>query len=192
VAGRVDGVRLAVCRADTLERLVALERWEAPVDVSMDGSSVTLRDCRIESPLFRAEASGRIGLPQGTAWEWAELLIGDDFALAVDIDLPDTSDGRDLAVLMERGDISGMSFGFSVTKETWDETSSLPLRTIQAVDLIEVSAVARPAYPDTSIAMRSLEGVRQIARSRNFNAAANRVGMKVSIDLRMRGLMSKA
>jgi phage head maturation protease len=85
-----------------------------------------------------------------------------------------------------------MSFGFSVTKETWDETSSLPLRTIQAVDLIEVSAVARPAYPDTSIAMRSLEGVRQIAKSRNFNAAANRVGMKVSIDMRMRGLMSKA
>ena len=87
VAGRVDGARLAVCRADTLERLVALERWEAPVDVSLDGSTVTLRDCRIESPLFRAEASGRIGLPQGTAWEWAELLIGDDFALAVDIDL---------------------------------------------------------------------------------------------------------
>ncbi len=87
VAGRVDGARLAVCRADTLERLVALERWEAPLDVSMDGSTVTLRDCRIESPLFRAEASGRIGLPQGTAWEWAEMLIGDDFALAVDIDL---------------------------------------------------------------------------------------------------------
>jgi len=116
----------------------------------------------------------------------------DATGLAVEIDLPDTSDGRDLAILMERGDISGMSFGFSVTKETWDETTNPPLRTIQAVDLIEVSAVARPAYPDTSIAMRSLDGVRQIARSRNFNAAATRVGMKVSIDLRIRGLMSKA
>jgi hypothetical protein len=87
VAGRVDGARLAVCRSDTLEKLVALERWEAPIDVSISGSTVTLRDCRIESPLMRAEASGRVGLPQGTAWEWAETLIGDDFAVAVDIDL---------------------------------------------------------------------------------------------------------
>jgi len=87
VSGRVDGDRLAVRRADTLEGLVAIDRWEAPIDVAIDGSTVMLRDCRIESPLFRAEASGRIGLPEGTAWEWAEMLIGDDFAFAVDIDL---------------------------------------------------------------------------------------------------------
>jgi HK97 family phage prohead protease len=87
----------------------------------------------------------------------------DDTGLAVEIDLPDTSDGRDLGTLIERGDISGMSFGFVVTKETWDETQDPPMRTIQALDLHEVSVVAFPAYDDTSIAMRSLGKVREDA-----------------------------
>lgn len=80
----------------------------------------------------------------------------DDKGLFVEVDLPDTTDGRDLAVQLERGDISGMSFGFRVTKETWDETGDMPVRTIQAVELFEVSAVAFPAYADTEIALRSL------------------------------------
>lgn len=88
-------------------------------------------------------------------------LSEDDRGLFVEIDLPDTSDGRDLAVQLERGDISGMSFGFRVTKEEWDETGKVPVRTIKAVDLFEVSAVAFPAYADTEIALRSLEHAKQ-------------------------------
>ena len=85
----------------------------------------------------------------------------DKRGLFVEIDLPDTSDGRDLAVQLERGDISGMSFGFRVTKETWDETGEMPVRTIHAAELFEVSAVAFPAYEDTEIALRSLESARE-------------------------------
>lgn len=81
----------------------------------------------------------------------------DDHGLAVEIDLPDTTDGRDLAVSIERGDISGMSFGFRVTKDEWDESGDTPLRTIRAVELFEVSAVAFPAYDGTELAMRSRE-----------------------------------
>ena len=55
--------------------------------------------------------------------------------LSVEIDLPDTSDGRDVRALIERGDIRGMSFGFRVTKEQWDETGEKAKRTILAVDL---------------------------------------------------------
>lgn len=80
----------------------------------------------------------------------------DERGLFVEVDLPDTTDGRDLAVQLERGDISGMSFGFAVTRQTWDETGDMPIRTIEAVDLYEVSAVAFPAYPETEIALRSL------------------------------------
>lgn len=87
-------------------------------------------------------------------------MVEDEAGLAVEIDLPDTTDGRDLATLIERGDISGMSFGFMVTKQSWDETGDVPLRTIEAVDLFEVSVVAFPAYDDTSIAMRSLDTAR--------------------------------
>jgi len=110
----------------------------------------------------------------------------DATGLAVEIDLPDTSDGRDLGVLIERGDITGMSFGFNVTKQGWDETGPIPTRTIQAVDLHEVSVVAFPAYPDTAIALRSLDEARRERRKHNFSAAAQRVRMKVSLDLRSR------
>lgn len=91
-------------------------------------------------------------------------LAEDDRGLRVEIDLPDTSDGRDLAVQLERGDISGMSFGFRVTHDEWDETVAIPVRTIHAVDLFEVSAVAFPAYADTEIALRSLDAARKEAR----------------------------
>ncbi|MGB3486668.1 MAG: HK97 family phage prohead protease [Xanthobacteraceae bacterium] len=115
----------------------------------------------------------------------------DNKGLYVEIDLPDTSDGRDVVVLIERGDISGMSFGFSVLRQEWDETIDPPKRTILEVELSEVSIVSNPAYDGTSIALRSLDEARKERRQHNFSAAARRVGMKVSIDLRTRA-MSKA
>lgn len=113
-------------------------------------------------------------------------LAQDATGLAVEIDLPDTGDGRDVATLLERGDITGMSFGFVVTKETWDETGNIPKRTIQKVDLREVSIVSFPAYADTSVALRSLEGQRQEQRRQNFNAAGRRLRMKAHLDLTVR------
>lgn len=104
----------------------------------------------------------------------------DDIGLAVEIDLPDTSDGRDIATLIERGDISGMSFGFMVTKQTWDETGDIPVRTIEEVELMEVSVVAFPAYDDTTIAMRSLEAIRKERGAHNFNAAKRRVSARLA------------
>src|SRR3546814_4468734 len=73
----------------------------------------------------------------------------DDKGLAVEIDLPDTSDGRDVATLIQRGDVSGMSFGFRVTHDEWDETVDPPVRTVHAVELREVSVVSEPAYEGT-------------------------------------------
>ncbi len=55
--------------------------------------------------------------------------------------------------LASRGDLGGMSFGFTVPKggEVWNGTN----RTLQAVTLHEISVVsAWPAYPDTEIALR--------------------------------------
>lgn len=94
----------------------------------------------------------------------------DNHGLKVEIDVPDTNDGRDLWTLVERGDISGMSFGFRVTKQEWDETGDLPSRTILEVELFEVSAVAFPAYPDTSLATRSLEAARAEANKAKADA----------------------
>lgn len=104
-------------------------------------------------------------------------LTEDDVGLAVEIDLPETQDGRDLATLIERGDVSGMSFGFVVTKQTWDDTTEPPSRTIEEVDLREVSVVAFPAYDDTSIALRSLNEVRskRVVAEHNRQRAAARI-----------------
>lgn len=90
----------------------------------------------------------------------------DDHGLAVEIDLPDTQIGRDLTASMERGDIDGMSFGFRVTKQEWDETQDPPLRTIREVELFEVSVVTFPAYADTEVALRSLDDARKEAEVR--------------------------
>lgn len=74
--------------------------------------------------------------------------------LRFEIDLPDTTEGRDLLALAERGDIGGMSFGFTVRKggENWNGKR----RELRAVNLHEISVVhAWPAYQGTSVEPRA-------------------------------------
>lgn len=81
-------------------------------------------------------------------------LVEDTRGLAFDLDMPDTQAGRDVLELAKRGDVGGMSFGFSVSKdgEAWDGTK----RELRAVDLYEVSVVlAWPAYSNTTVNVRS-------------------------------------
>lgn len=113
----------------------------------------------------------------------------DTKGLAVEIDLPDTTNGRDLAVELERGDIGGMSFGFRVTRDEWDWSAPIPVRTIHEVHLGEVSAVADPAYKDTTLALRSLEAARTERRQSNRDAAARRVARKAQAEARFRRIV---
>jgi HK97 family phage prohead protease len=81
-------------------------------------------------------------------------LTEDTRGLAFSLELPDTQAGRDVLALAQRGDLGGMSFGFTVPKggETWQGER----RTLRSIALKEISVVqAWPAYPDTSIALRS-------------------------------------
>lgn len=80
----------------------------------------------------------------------------DDDGLKVIITPPDTQWARDLVVSIERGDIDQMSFGFRVITDSWEKKDSENLRTLQEVNLIDVSPVTFPAYPQTSIHTRSL------------------------------------
>jgi uncharacterized protein len=77
---------------------------------------------------------------------------------------PEQSYARDLLVAIKRGDVDQSSFAFSLTREgqTWTETAegekTIALRTISKVSaLYDVSPVTYPAYPDASVALRSLE-----------------------------------
>ncbi|MEM9704125.1 MAG: HK97 family phage prohead protease, partial [Planctomycetota bacterium] len=56
-------------------------------------------------------------------------------------ELPDTQDGRDLAISIERGDIEGMSFRFVARKQEWDETQDPPMRTVLEAELLEITYI---------------------------------------------------
>lgn len=109
-------------------------------------------------------------------------LAEDSRGLKVEIDIPDTTDGNDLWTLVERGDVSGMSFSFRATKQEWDDTGDLPHRTVIEAELFEVTATPIPAYPDTSLALRSLEAARTEAaeyrKAENKAAAERRIAGK--------------
>ena len=80
--------------------------------------------------------------------------------LVVDIAPPDTSAGRDIVTLLRRGDVDGMSFGFKVLKDRWFTEDGKDAREIEDLELREVSIVTFPAYPETSVALRSRDAAR--------------------------------
>jgi HK97 family phage prohead protease len=89
-------------------------------------------------------------------------LYEDEMGLRVEADLPDTQAGRDAKVLIQRGDVTGFSFGFTVPANGDSWNSEGTERTLKSVRLLEVSTgVAFPAYPSTNgtAQVRSLEDV---------------------------------
>jgi HK97 family phage prohead protease len=81
----------------------------------------------------------------------------DNNGLAVEINPPDTQVGRDVVESIKRRDLDGMSFMFRVAGERWEHAEGqADLRTITEVsELFDVGPVTFPAYPDTSVAVRS-------------------------------------
>ena len=103
--------------------------------------------------LYHHQGNALLGTTQGGTLKLKE----DAHGLAFELALPDTSHGRDLAVLVDRGDVSGCSFGFRVSPggDRWEQRGGKTIRELLAVDLMEVTLTADPAYQDTTVAMRS-------------------------------------
>lgn len=89
----------------------------------------------------------------------------DSVGLRVEADLPNTTDGRDMAELLRRGDLSSMSFGFSVIKDSWSNDGTE--RSLESVRLFETSIVAFPAYQATEASVRAYD---QLALRTNVDA----------------------
>ncbi|AHN20301.1 HK97 family phage prohead protease [Lysinibacillus varians] len=89
-------------------------------------------------------------------------LSEDARGLKFEVDLPNTTLARDLSESLKRGDISQCSFGFVPTSETWDYEPEIPVRTINSVELHEISVVSIPAYEDTEVSLRSKEANKSI------------------------------
>ena len=90
-----------------------------------------------------------------------QLMITDrGLEIRVDLDVENNSDAKKLYSAVQRGDISGMSFMFTVDKAEWEELDSdSPLRHIRHIrKVFEVSAVAFPAYEGTDLQTASQDG----------------------------------
>lgn len=88
-------------------------------------------------------------------------LVEDSVGLKVMAELPPTTAGKDAAILLKRGDVAAMSFGFTVPTggDSWDKSGNV--RTLNRVSLHEVSLVAFPAYGATTgtTSVRSADGI---------------------------------
>lgn len=82
----------------------------------------------------------------------------DGMGIRVDLDVENNAEAKSLYSAVARGDISGMSFMFTVDKDAWDDVDSEhPTRRIRSLQKVfEVSAVTFPAYSQTSIQTRGL------------------------------------
>lgn len=103
---------------------------------------------------------------QGLSMDWVKL------------DTENNNDARALYSAVQRRDITGMSFMFSIDGERWEDLESdHPTRHITKIgSIVEISAVTFPAYDATSINARSknaLENARAaLENERQRNAAA--------------------
>lgn len=87
-------------------------------------------------------------------------LTPDESGLNMDwvrLDTENNAEARALYSAVQRGDISGMSFMFSIDGERWENLESEhPTRVIEKIgSIVEISAVTFPAYEATSIEARS-------------------------------------
>jgi translocation and assembly module TamB len=87
IAGRLELESLAVCSSDTLAKEMTIERCEVPLDVVLQGGTMTIRELRAVSPVFEAEASGRLPLAATGSWQWLEQAVAHDCSVAARIDL---------------------------------------------------------------------------------------------------------
>lgn len=87
-------------------------------------------------------------------------LAEDERGLKVEIDVPDTSVGRDVLENIKRGIVDAMSFSFRCREkdgQEWRKGEQRDSRVLKDVILFEVSPVVWPAYPDTSLAIATYD-----------------------------------
>lgn len=84
----------------------------------------------------------------------------DTRGLLTEIEPPDTQAARDVMALIERGDVSQMSFAFRTRKDEWKIEDGITVRTLRDVQVYDVSPVTFPAYPDTDVSVAGSERAR--------------------------------
>lgn len=118
------------------------------------------------------------GAPLARTTNQTLTLSVDDEGLRYEAILSDTTQGRDLYKMIQRGDITQSSFAFTIKGEEWDKETNT--RTITKVGrLLDVSPVTYPAYPQASVSARSkFEAMQEV----NESVAEAREEVKPNVD----------
>lgn len=106
-------------------------------------------------------------------------LTSDAKGLRYEIELPDTTTGRDVAELLKRGDVTGSSFSFAlspdgekyVTEKAGD--ARVQVRWLESVRLYDVGPVTFPAYTGTTAGIRSADDAADVRAAAAQSAAAD-------------------
>jgi HK97 family phage prohead protease len=81
----------------------------------------------------------------------------DEVGLLYDVDLPQSR--ADVFELVQRGDVRQSSFAFVAYEDDWTTSDQgFPMRTLISGRLYDVAPVNTPAYEDTSVGTRSIDG----------------------------------
>lgn len=121
------------------------------------------------------------GLPLARTRSGTLTLREDDHGLFIESELDSNDpDVQQIIPKMKRGDLDKMSFGFIPSKQEWDESGDIPLRTITEAQLFDVSVVTNPAYGGTEIGLRSLENFRNEQRKAS-QATSSKMRMRLAL-----------
>lgn len=122
-----------------------------------------------------------------------EVIDGRGMSIRVDLDTENNSEAKSLYSAVGRGDISGMSFMFSVDEDRWEDVDSdHPTRHITKISKVyEVSAVTFPAYEATSIQQRGLADALESAKASLESVRAAKLELerrKTQLKLKLGGI----
>lgn len=106
----------------------------------------------------------------------------DGLVMRVNLDIENNQDARALYSAVQRGDVSGMSFMFTIDSDEWEglETDH-PTRYINKIGYVsEVSAVTFPAYEQTEISARDKKAVEEARKAlqKNDNVELEKLKLK--------------
>ena len=103
----------------------------------------------------------------------------DKEGLWYEVDLPNSPNGDNVRVAVERGDISQSSWGFTLrisdsgNGDKWEKRDGKEHRILTDIDTVfDASPVTFPANPDTTVAQRSFEQVEQVKNETNTTQQA--------------------
>lgn len=109
----------------------------------------------------------------------------DGLKIRLKLDIVNNTDARSLYSAIQRGDITGMSFLFSINGEEWENfESDHPTRHIRDIGkVLEVSAVTFPAYEETEISARAKDELESLRALESARSKATPDGDKALLEL---------